>query len=343
MSDTPRVATKAATRIVRPLPGLVSYTTPRGIRVTEIRYWANPSHDDAWANGARPLYATHRDWRREMELDWTSPSGDPFFPEFVEVGRPHFEHTVTRLIAGPVYRSFDFGRRRPACTWFQYSAKSDRVWFYREFMPHDLGTHDFRDAVRHFSNELEYEKLSDRAKRWVDSYASRPSNAHCPPPWFPLGTRYINLAGKEALQQQSNAAEPEDAVAKDIFAAGGIDLVIVNPRVEGRHRIMRRLMSLRPDGFPGIWLDPQCEELILCLDGGCSYATAGRDGVIKEAMKDDGHLINLADAAGYGVAAVVPVDSPDKPKAKRLLGFGGASGREEIYEGDSDEQIGWKS
>ena len=344
--ETPGVdlLTGQATDIIDHLPGLRSYTSPRGIRVIELDWWADPSHDINWANSMRRLFATNRDWRREMERDWTTPSGDPFFPEFAEIGREKFILPVTQLIKGPVVRSFDFGRRRPAATWFQFSPRSDRLWLYREFMPHDLGTHDFRDAILHFSGQLDYGRLRDRAKRWVDSYANRPSNAHCPPPWFPLGTRFVDVAGKEALMTQANAYETEDAVAKDIFMAGGINLGIVNPRVEGRHRIVRRLLSLREDGHPGLLIDPQCEEMIEGFEGAFSYAKPTAEGVLKEEMRDDNHYINLADAFGYGVAAVVPPDTPAPTQPRgRLLGWGGDTGREPIYApGGRDEQIGWK-
>ena len=194
-----------ATDVVDYQPGLRAYTTPKGIRCVEVDYWANTDRPEngEWANEQRRLYHTDRDWRREMERDWTSPAGDPFFSEFVEIGEAHYVHMASRIITGgpgkppvPVYRAYDLGELRPACIWFQYSPISDRLWFYREFMPHDLGTHHFRDAVRYLSNQLPYEVLDPAARRWVDHYASKPSGAHCPPPWFPPGTHFVDVSGK---------------------------------------------------------------------------------------------------------------------------------------------------
>jgi hypothetical protein len=322
--------------------GLEAYTTPRGIRAIRLHWTADDEHTDTWANEARKFYPTQRDWRREMELDWTSPSGDPFFPEFVEIGRDRFIHTVTKLVKGPVYRSFDFGRRRPACTWFQYSRRSDRLWIYREFMPHDLNTHNFRDAVRYLSGEAQASEISAQAMQWVDSYAARPSGAHCPPPWFPLGTKFTNIAGPECLIPQANAKESEDAVARDIFMAGGINLLVINIKVEGRHRILRRLLRVYDDGYPGVWIDPQCEEVISGFDGAWSYARHHGEKIVEEKMRDDGHFINLGDALGYGVAAVVPADKEKERPARKLLGYGGRTGREEVYaDPDGGEFVGW--
>lgn len=309
---------KATDRIIY-RPGLSAYTTPRGIRVLELDWYADPTHDEVWAAEARRLYETTRAWRREMERDWSSPAGEPFYPEYGEIGPEKFKHMMTKMIAGPVYRSFDFGVRRPAASWFQYSPRSDRVHWIREFMPHDLQTHEFRDCVRYLSGELEYALLTDRSKRWVDAYANKPSGAHCPPPWFPLGTRFINLSGKEALSRQANVPRPEESIAADIFREGGIPLIMVNLSVEGRHQILRRLLRVYEDGWPGLFVDPQVEEGDEALSGGLSYPKDTPANPVPTAPKDDGHLINLMDSFTYGVAGVVPADRPKPPKYRHTF------------------------
>jgi hypothetical protein len=319
-----------ATDVVEYRPGLRSYTTPRGIRVVEIDYWVNPSHDTAWANKQRPLYHSTKDWRREMERDWSSPAGDPYFPIFTQLGAERYVFLQTQFVEQwPVFRAFDFGRRRPACVWFQYSPKQDRIIGYREFMPHNIGTHDFRDAVKYLSNQLNRSQLTPEAERWVDEYAARSSGAHCPPPWFPLGTKFLDIGGKEALQQQSNAPKPEDAVASDIFAAGGLNLIIVTPRILGRNHIIDRMLSVKPDGFPGILIDPQMEESIAGFEGAWCYPEPTKAIPVPTKPKDDGHYINLLDAWGYGVAAVVPEETPKGPVLRQETAFVG--GRPQLY------------
>lgn len=319
-----------ATDISEPLGpegGMLAFTSPRGFRILDLHWWADPEHTEAWANQERRKYTT-RDWRREMELDWTSPSGMPFLPEFSELGRDKFIMPAEHILAAPVFRSYDFGRRRPACTWFQYSKTSDRVFWYREFMPHELQTHEFRDAVKYLSGQLDLAGVPDRAKRWIDAYAAKPSGAHCPPPWFPLGTQFIDISGKEALQGSANAPTHEEGIARNIFAEGGIDLVLYNGLVEGRYQVLRRLLRLRKDSHPGIIIDPQCEEGIAMLDGALAYPENAEFDASMVKPKDDGHFINIADALTYGLVMVVPMDAPKESKPARFAGVDGPDRRE---------------
>ena len=322
-----------------PVEGLRLYTTPSGVRVAEVHWWARPDHDKAWMLAERKLYV-EKDWKREQELDWSSPAGDVFLPEFNELGgRDKFVHLAKETIQGPIFRSYDFGHRRPAATWFQYHPGTDRVWAYREFMPHDLQTHEFRDAVRFLSGELDFHTVPDRAKRWVDAYAAKPSGQHCPPPWFPLGSHFIDVGGKEALQGQANAVQKEQAVARDIFLAGGIALLIVNPRVEGRYQILRRLLRIYEDGYPGLIIDSQMQELIEGFEGGLAYPQPSERVPIPTKPKNDEHYINLFDAFGYGISAVVPLEKEKGPEPYRLVGI---KGREELYSPPAEEVVLWR-
>lgn len=331
-------------------PGLRAFTTPRGIRVIEIDYWVNPTHDPAWANEQRRLYHTTKSWRREMERDWSTPAGDPYFPEFTEIGSHRFTHMAESLIKGPVFRTFDLGGRRPAAHWFQYTKAKwageppdrewqwDRLWFYREFMPHDVMVHQFVDAVKYLSNELEYSALDKPSREWVDVYAAKPSGAHCPPPWFPKGVNFLNVAGKEALQGSWTAKDPADKITADIFAARGIPLITVNPRVLGRNEVVRRFLRVYKDGWPGVFMDPQMEETIEGFNGYFCYEPLRGDKMVSDKPKKDGHYDNLLDSFGYGVVAVAPDDVPPPPKPSRLVGWKG--GRTPIY-ANQEDQVLW--
>jgi hypothetical protein len=334
-----------ASDVVDYRPGLRCYTTPSGVRVCELDYWANPAHTPEWANAMRPLYLTTKDWRREMERDWSSPAGEPYFPEFTEAGgRDIYVYMQSQFVEQwPVFRAFDFGRRRPACIWFQYSPTQDRLVAYREFMPHQIGTHQFRDAVKYLSGQMTWKELEEKeyhlSMRWVEEYKARPSGAHCPPPWFPPGTHFLDVGGKEANQTNANAPQEEDAVASQIFAAGGINLIIVNPRILGRNHILDRMLTMRSDGYPGLLIDPQMEESIEGFSGAWAYPEPSKAVPIPTKPKDDGHYINLLDAWGYGAAAVVPSDAePDKPE-RRIIGYRG--GRTPIYTTPEVEDASW--
>lgn len=324
-------------------PGLYGFTSPMGNRVLVLRLEADERNTPEVINLKRRGYI-QKDWRREMEGDWSSPAGKPYFPIFSEIGRERYVHMAIELIGADrggmpiVFRSYDFGRRHPACTWFQYSKKSDRIWLMREFMPEDLVTHEFRDCVRYLSNQVPLERLNDRSQAWIHRYTARVSGAHCPPPWFPPNTRFVDIGGKELVQGGASAVDPELATARAIFAEGDIHLLWVNPKVEGRNRVVDRMLMIRSDGWPGTFMDPQCEEMITGFEGAFSYPAESAANPIPTKPKDDGYFINLLDAYGYGVAAVIPSDTPKPDAPPRLVGY--INGREPVYSNDTEE-VGW--
>lgn len=327
-------------QISTPVHGMRCYTSLQGHRIIELDRWVDPTHTPEWEKEERKVYASERDWRREHGRDWSSPAGFPVFPGFSELGAQRFIHMATRLIKGPVFRGFDFGVRRPAMVCFQYDPTQDRVWYYREFMPHELQTHAFRDACRVLCNELPYGEAPEESRRWVDMYAARPSGAHCPPPWFPLGTRFVNIAGPEAFSRQANAIDKDEAVAADIFAHGGIELLLVSPKVLGRTRIVGRFVKLWPDGLPGMLLDPQMEEAIAGFTGEYSYPEPTAANPVPTEPRKDGHFENIMDALGYGTVGVVPEDAPKGKPEPKLVGY---RGREPVYFDPAlvSDEVGW--
>lgn len=315
--------TEKATEIVDHCPGLRAYTTPKGIRTVELDYWADPAHDEAWARKERKTYASEKDWRREMRRDWSSPSGEPYFPAFLENGgRNGHVRMARKLIAGAVFRSHDTGRRRPACTWFQYSRIDNRIFLMREFMPHDLLTHEYRDAVRYFSGQLPLEDVPARAQLWIARYLEKPTASHCSNgAWFPPGVQFFDIVGKEAEQGTANTTNPAEVSFKAIFEAVGMQLFVVNPKVLARNRHVGSLLRLRRDGLSGLIIDPQCEQMIAGFEGAFTYPKATEAVPVPSAPKDDGNFINLLDAFGYGVCAVVPPDDPKTEAPSKQIGW----------------------
>jgi hypothetical protein len=209
--------------------GLSLRTTPRGIRVATLHWSADPDRTDEWKREEKKFYASEKDWNRENELDWTSAEGDVFYPEFGEIGRDSFVVQSRGLIAGPVYRGFDFGFRRPACVWFQYAPGSDRVWVLREFMPHELGTHDFRDAVLYLSGQFDRASLTERARVWVEFYENKEEGRRAP--WFSGTTDFFDVGGPEAYRTEASAIRAtEESNAAAVLANGGIVLNMGRPK-----------------------------------------------------------------------------------------------------------------
>lgn len=317
--------------------GCNAFVTPRGIKVVELDYWADPDRGEAWRDREKIKYS-EKDWRRENLRDWTSAEGDVFYPEWNDNGgREKYVVPLLRLAKLPIVRSFDFGFRRPACTWLQYSPASDRVWVVREFMPHDLGTHDFRDAVQFLSGRFDYSGLTPRARDWVDLYAGKRGAPQ--PPWFASTTDFFDVSGPESYRTEASAIRAtEEANAAQVFANGEIFLNMVDPPVKARFDVIRRLLKMRPDGWPGILVDPQCEEIIEMFNGALAFERSTKENPIPTKPRKDGHYENIHDALGYGIIAVVPMEDRHPGEPNRLLV--GYNGRTPVYRAEGDD-LGW--
>jgi hypothetical protein len=177
-----------------------------------------------------------------------------------------------------------------------------------------LGAHLFRDIVRFYSGDFPYEDLDERGRHWVDWHTS---NGYPPGPWFEGGLVWENIGGPEMNTFQANAAkDAKDATAARIFAAGGIELSYQAGPVKARHEIFRRFLTLRPDGFPGVLLDPSTVELQAALGGQFTFAKETIGNPIPDRPRKDGHYDNLIDALTYAVCALCPsVDMPLPRKA----------------------------
>lgn len=293
-----------------PDSGIRCHTTPAGHRVITLDYWAIPARrKPSWRTKMEASLGSRR-FRREFSRDWASGTGDPYYPEFAENGRERYVVPITKIPTGvTLFRGFDLGGRHPACVWGAYSPAQDRVWVFREFDPNGLGTHHFRDAVMYLSGDLDAESLEDLPRSWVDQFSFR---FKTPAPWFERGLPWENVSGHEALNTQANAAkDPRDATAASIFATGGIVLVTQGGPVKARHEVLRRLLHIRPDGYPGILIDPSCETTIAALNGGLTYRKQTQANPLPDMPRKDGVHDDLIDALTYAICALVP--SADRP------------------------------
>jgi hypothetical protein len=289
------------------IDGYKARTTSKGYRVIELDVWAHPDRGPAWIEEARRSASSPAEFERNVMRNWNITSGTTYYPEFAEIGRHRYEYEPPALLAGPVIRGWDFGYRAPCCIWLQYVPASDRVYVLREFSPKGIGSHDFRDVVRHLSGQLHFEELRPTAQEWVTMLRELPGMPK--PPWFPEGTQFVDLAGPEVNRVQSIAAnDPAEATERLIFAAGGIEFAIQAGRVKARTKVLRRLLHLRPDGWPGIVISPYCVDVLAMLDGGLTFLKATTKNPMPEEPKKDGRHDNTNDALTYALVGMVPAD-----------------------------------
>jgi hypothetical protein len=327
-----------------PIDGMRIHVSPvNRVTLVDLHYYADPAKciptPEEWLKRATQGMSDGA-IKREYLLDRNTPSGDAFYFEWNDNGgRERYVVRCPGFIQGlHISRSFDFGVRRPACIWYQYDPGEDIIWYLREFMAHDCGTHDFRDTVAFLSGELPYEELTGDARYWADEVQARTWNH--PAPWFDAGTHFVNFSGPEAFRRQAAAMRnPLETTDADIMAAGGIQLTEWNGPVLARTSIMRRLMKVRESGYPGALFDPSCEELIRAMSGALVFHPPTEEDPIPNRPKKDGHFDNIHDAATYGLAhEVTSVDKVMPPPPNRVS----YHNRMRVEEDRRGHSIGWK-
>lgn len=287
------------------IAGYRARTTQRGIRVVSLDYYADPARGPEWLEMVRRRSTSLAEFQRNVLRNWSISGGDSVYPEFAEIGREKYIYEPPSLLKQPVVRGWDLGKRHPACVWFQYAAKSDRVYVLREFEPHGIAAHHFRDACRYLSGQLNREELDSPTLEWIIMQERLPGMPK--PPWFPRSTMFIDLAGNEANAEQSIAArDPREATLRQVWAAGGIDFTLQGGPVKARVDVLRRLLYLREDGHPGIFVSQFCPAVLAMLDGGLAWKRATPVRPDQEEVRKDGQHDDVNDALTYGLVGMVP-------------------------------------
>lgn len=294
------------------IPGYGTYQTTRGDKVITIDYFADPAkRDPAWILGEEKRYTSRSKFEREMLRNWHVGQGTIFFPEFMASGgRDKFVVPINHLIDGPIYRGWDFGRRAPAVVWFQYDTVRRRVLVHRSLTPTYVGVHAFRDTVLFLSGQIPYEALTYDASR---SMIAELEAGYGPrPPWFvsppnkPL--QFVDYGGWEATHESDMVSEESQAKTRaEVLGERGIYLSQI-AAASDRDTLMRKLLELRPDGWPGILFDPQNELLIDAIAGGLTYKEPTPLDPEPTVYKKTGTFDNVYEALTYGVVGVVPLN-----------------------------------
>lgn len=302
------------------IPGFVVRQTPADIVVVELDYFADPDKSTPeWLAKARKAYPNERDFRREFLRDWTASSGENFYPEYHQFGgdKRYVIPSAGLLQDVPIERGWDFGFRNPACVWLQVAPQDKRVWVLRSIMAENIDTYSFRDLVLYLSGQLPIEALGPRALTWVQKI--REDNRMPNPPWFgatgatPL--RFRDWAGPEANHITPTVdAETKERTDAQVLESAGVYLQIMAGPVRARENVMRRLMQVRADGWPGIVIDPSNVILLNGLRGGIAYPKGTATNPQPQEPVKDGYYEHIHDALGYALVGTVPVAEGPQPR-----------------------------
>lgn len=284
--------------------GIEANLTPKGHCLVTIRWWSQPGRrNKQWYDAMRAQFGNEHDFAREFEIDWSLTEGDAYFPEFKHRGRKFYTCVYPGFIEGPIFRGWDFGTSRPACVWGQID-ESGRVWVIRELAPAGINIHEFRDLVLYASGQLPYESLvkdkRHRAMEIVEQVAS-PDSGYPPMPWFDGGAlhEWIDYAGPEATAIQSIASQSSEQTDAQVLASRGIMLRTNYVYLETREQVMRALLMVRGDSYPGILWDPSCKYSIKMMLGGLTRRKDAKGRAIKSEYNKPGLYDDLYDAHSF--------------------------------------------
>lgn len=116
-------------------PGIHTWqNATNGFAVFRLHYTADPTkRAPAWKL-ATSRGLSVRDWRREYEIDWASPAGDPVFPEYDPLIH---EHVLTPNPNRLLIRMWDFGFVSPSVLFGQYTPEG-QLQIHHELAPFNL-------------------------------------------------------------------------------------------------------------------------------------------------------------------------------------------------------------
>lgn len=316
-----------------------------GYLVMELDYWADPAKaKPEWAQRERKKFH-EKQWRREMGRDWSTSSGDAFYPEF-QIAPARYTQEIDGLVAGaPVVRGYDLGFRAPVCVFMQAS-RVGRIAVLREIVLKDISAHNFRDLVKYCSGEVELEYLYEhgrtRALHWLDRMVK---NKLPEPPWFAPGTRFVDYASPECYAVRSIEGEASERNDYEVFAAGGIVFGVLATRIKAREEVIRRLLGVLPDGKAGIIFDPVgAPDCIRMMNGGLAYKRATKMNPLPTEPAKDGFFDNIHDALGYGLVNIAPVvdnQSREEPMEPETAPSGRQVGVRHVDGESLDMSIDW--
>ena len=193
-----------------------------------------------------------------------------------------------------------------------------RLWVMREMMPgfwdstansdYGIDIRSFRDSVLFLSGQSGTDSLSPAALDLVNRIAE--TSEYPVPPWFSLGAGDNPVIFQDfALGREVNRrmeTEEQLLTYADILAERGIYVNEANENWEVREGVMRDLLLMREDGYPGLILDPSCAILITGMNGGIQYAKKTKMNPLPEAAARDGFFEHLHDCLNYIAVSMLP-------------------------------------
>ena len=253
--------------------GISKLGQDNGFTIVRLHYSADPVKDDVWIKRERAAYPYAELWQQEMELDFISTAGKRVYPEF------SLERNVTELKRQPfneIWRGWDFGYGHPAVVWTQRTYEG-RFHVLACLMGTDRTIQSFAKEVIDVGEKM-----------------------------FP-GAKYKD-AGDPACRQHNDKSEQTTAdILRVIY---GIRMQSKPARVADGVRLVRTLLTPRPDGFMRMKIDKSCELVVDGFLGG--YIRDDDDDPVK-----DNYYDHVMDALRYVAVILFDIRTGDAMKPFR--------------------------
>lgn len=252
-----------------------------GIHVVRLHYTADPAkRSTGWLAQARAGFASERDFRREMEIDWTIASGVPVHADDF-VRDLHIAKQPLTIVQGlPIILGYDFGLT-PACVVCQL-LPNQRLVQLAEFV-----TWDGRGVFRQQGIERLAKQVQVHCNR---SYPGWPVEIYCDP------------AGWAKAQTDEKTCV---AILQEVF---GMDAPILPGAIsfEARRAAMCELLSTLSGGQTGYLVSPDCTMTIEGLGGAYRYKQSG-EGMTLHVLRipDKNAWSHVVEALQYVVTGVL--------------------------------------
>lgn len=258
-----------------PRPGVEAWENPgNGFRVVRLHFTADPAkRDPAWkAQASKSMHP--RAWRREYEIDWASPEGEPVTPEFEEAVhvRPRTIDPMLRLL-----RFWDFGFNSPVVLFAQLTLW-DQLIVFRELCPFNVTLLDLIPAAEAIAKNLLGLDRYLAGERSLDWTGREPDDEEDVRWRFETRKKAENEASGLPARRTFDAGDPEGESRKSlgieaaVMARHGLTLHTIRPGTSQsydalRQRLLGTVMVPGKGREPAIIVTPECRVLRQALGG----------------------------------------------------------------------------
>lgn len=264
--------------------------------------------DEMKQRGKIHFFINQSAYEQEMEGSRVGSEGKEYFPEVRAYGGPAFYHKkVDSLPRGiTIHRGFDFGSKRPACTWATIDKAGNRCHILYDLLGEDIDPWSFAKLVRYLSGEISEEdaiavRSDANGYNPVKDVLDRLKETDRTPPWFAsdASVKFSDHSGHEAKQTIAGGPGRKPQTYAEVFMDEGIN---VNPRYwhkERRELVVRHLLKPRADGRPSMEIDVENAPIVMTgLYYGLVRPKNDKGKPAEEPVHDD-YFHDVYDSMGY--------------------------------------------